>query len=271
LEEGSDKREDGNLHRATPLSVADIFLDTVYGDHVHQNPGSHSNGSVPDDAKWQDYWGQLVVFPSQTYDAPKGAVGTRFIEELAELILGILDRRINAEQFIVFQMVMLQRSREVTGASAIRRRITRWLDAWKERKFDMLVQSTVRDMESYLSSKQRGVTKEQRAKIFHGKMLQGNVRGAVRYLTDREQGGILLPDDIDEKTGDSVKEVLESKHPHARMPDVTSLPTYINTPDFVELDVTEEAVKKVARRLSGSAGGIRTNKVCIRCRVCRRM
>jgi hypothetical protein len=38
------------------------------------------------------------------------------------------------------------------------------------------------------------------------------------------------------------------------MPDFTSLPTYTNTPDFVKLDVTEEAVEKVARRLSGSAG-----------------
>jgi hypothetical protein len=75
----------------------------VYGDHVHQNPGNHLNGGVPANAKWQDYWKQLVVFPSQIYDALKGAVGTRFIEELAELILRILDRRINAEQFIVFQ------------------------------------------------------------------------------------------------------------------------------------------------------------------------
>jgi hypothetical protein len=72
-------------------------------------------------------------------------------------------------------MVMLQQSYEVTGASAIRCRITRRLDAWRESKFDMLVQSTVGDMESYLSSKRGGVTGEQRAKIFHGKMLQGNV------------------------------------------------------------------------------------------------
>jgi hypothetical protein len=124
---------------------------------------------------------------------------------LAELISGVLYQRIvNAEQFIVFQMVMLQQSYEVTGASAIRRIIMRQLDTWRESKFDMVVQSTVRDMGSYLSSKQGGVTGEQWAKIFHGKMLQGNVWGAVRYLTDREKGVFLLPDDIDKKTRDSV-------------------------------------------------------------------
>jgi hypothetical protein len=90
----------------------------------------------------------------------------------------MLNQRINAKQFIVFQMVMLQRSRKVTRASAIRRIITRRLDAWRESKFDMLVQSTVGDMESYLSSKRGGVTGEQRAKIFHGKMMQGDVRSS---------------------------------------------------------------------------------------------
>jgi hypothetical protein len=41
------------------------------------------------------------------------------VEELAELILGILDRKVNAEKFIVFQIVMQQWSRKVKGASAI--------------------------------------------------------------------------------------------------------------------------------------------------------
>jgi hypothetical protein len=68
-----------------------------------------------------------------------------------------------------------------------------------------------------LPSKEAGVTNEQQAKLFHGKMLRGDVRGAVRY---REKVGILLSDDIDKKTGDSIKEVVESKHPKVRMPDV---------------------------------------------------
>ncbi len=64
----------------------------------------------------------------------------------------------------------------------------------------------------------------------------------------------MQPNDIDEKTGDSVETVLRSKHPDARIPKPESLPQYDNTPDFVEVDITEDTVAKVARRPSGSAG-----------------
>jgi hypothetical protein len=84
-------------------------------------------------------------------------------------------------------------------------------------------------------------------------MLQGDVRGTVRYLTDREKG-ILQPTDMDEKTGDSVETILRSKHPDARIPKPESLPHYAHTPNFVKVNITVDAVKKVARRLSGSAG-----------------
>jgi hypothetical protein len=49
-------------------------------------------------------------------------------------------------------------------------------------------------------------------------------------------------------------EVLESKHPHARIPDANSLPNYSQTPNYVDVGITEECVKKVAQCLSSSAG-----------------
>ncbi len=30
-----------------------ISMDEVYGDHIHQNPGTHLNGGITDDALWQ--------------------------------------------------------------------------------------------------------------------------------------------------------------------------------------------------------------------------
>jgi hypothetical protein len=101
-------------------------------------------------------------------------------------------------------------------------------------------------MESLLSAKQGGLTPEQWAKMFHRKMLRGDVRSAVRYLTNREKGGILQPTGIDKKTGDSVKTVLRSKHPDARIPKPESLPHYAHTPNFVQVDITAEAVENVA-------------------------
>jgi hypothetical protein len=52
---GLENEHKGDLP-GNKLSDADRMLDTVYGDHVHQNAGQHLNGGVEDDQKWQDYW-----------------------------------------------------------------------------------------------------------------------------------------------------------------------------------------------------------------------
>jgi hypothetical protein len=109
---------------------------------------------------------------------------------------------LNAKKFIVFQIVILQHSPNGKQAKGIQKWILRRMEAWEVGKFTMLVQDTEQAMESFLTTKQGGeVTTDQQAKISHRKMLQGDVRGAVRYLTEREKGGILLPNDVDDKLG----------------------------------------------------------------------
>ena len=77
-------------------------------------------------------------------------------------------------------------------------------------------------------SKARGTTTpEQRTKTFHAKVLRGNLRGAVRYITEREQGGVLFPTDIDEKTGKPVLDSLKEKHPRNRTVNPSDLPQYL--------------------------------------------
>lgn len=41
------------------------------------------------------------------------------------------------------------------------------------------------------------------------------MRAAVNFILNKEKGGVLLPEDIDAKTGMTVKVALESKHPEA--------------------------------------------------------
>jgi hypothetical protein len=62
-------------------------------------------------------------------------------------------------------------------------------------------------------------------------------------------GRILLPDERDEKTGDTVLEVLKSKHPDARIPKASEFKAYNNCPEFLDLDITEEVCCTVAHRL----------------------
>jgi hypothetical protein len=80
------------------------------------------------------------------------------------------------------------------------------------------------------------------------------LRGAARLLTETDVAGVLMPNETDQKSGDTVPEALACKHPEARTPDVCNLPTYSETPDLVGVDITESVVQHVASRLSGAAG-----------------
>jgi hypothetical protein len=133
------------------ISEADLKMKEVYGDYVHQNDGSHLDGRIKEDGAWQEQWRKLIALPSQRYDAPNGAVGRRFVNILALDLEGICHCKWNSERFLVFQMVVLQKSKEVKTASAIRQRITTRLDAWEASKFDMLAQDTERTALAQLS------------------------------------------------------------------------------------------------------------------------
>ena len=98
----------------------------------------------------------------------------------------MLDRRWNSERFVVFQTVILQRDRHVTASRDIRRRIEKRLDAWEAGNHKMLVEDTLRSSTQYLTAVRREETAEHRAKTFHGLVLRGKLRTAVRWMTERE-------------------------------------------------------------------------------------
>ena len=87
----------------------------------------------------------------------------------------------------------------------------------------MLVEDTLRSCEEYLTVAQREETAEHRAQTYHSLVLRGKLRTAVRWITEREMGGVLQPDEKCMKTGYRVMEVLHTKHPEARTPTAASL------------------------------------------------
>ena len=122
------------------------------------------------------------------------------------------------------------------------------MDAWENGKFDVSVQDTHRAAVAQLSKMQGEETdEEQRGKVFSRLVLQGKLRSVVRHLAAREKGGVMLPDDTDAKTRDTVREALESsKHPELRVPDISVVEERESSPDFGELDVTADTIEKVA-------------------------
>ena len=64
---------------------------------------------------------------------------------------------------------------------------------------------------------------EHRAQTFHNLVLRGKLWTVVRWITERDTGGVLQPGDRCTKTGDQVREVLHSKHPESQAPTAASL------------------------------------------------
>ena len=105
------------------MNVGRRKLTEVYGDYVRQNDGTTQDGGVTEDVDWQERWRKVVGLPPQRYNVPNGKIGGLFVKTVAEELQGVTERRWNSERFIVFQSVILQRSREVKKAKDIRRRI----------------------------------------------------------------------------------------------------------------------------------------------------
>ena len=198
------------------------------------------------------------------YDAPSGKVGRRFVGTLGAEMQGVRDRRWNSERFIVFQTVILQRARHVTASHAIRRQTVKRLDAWGAGKHAMLVGDTLRSCEEYLTAARREETAEHRAQTYHSLVLRGKLRSAVRWINERETGGVLQPGDRCEKMGDWVLEVLRTKHPEARTPTAACLESYTGRPpELTPVDITYDTVTAVGGRLLGGAGPGGTDSVSL--------
>ena len=68
----------------------------------------------------------------------------------------------------------------------------------------------------------------------------------------------MQPDELaEDRTGtinETVTSVLEGKHPSRTIPSCAKLEMYEETPIFIPVDITEEAIESVAQKLSGSSG-----------------
>ena len=114
---------------------------------------------------------------------------------------------------LIFVMVVLQQVEGVTGRQHIIKRINRRLKDWEAGKFKMLVETSYREGLMFLGRGQREMLEAKVHLQYNNLLIAEKIREAVRFLTERDQGGILLPTDACTKTGKPVEEVLRDKHP----------------------------------------------------------
>ena len=78
--------------------------------------------------------------PFCRYNVPGGKIGRNFVRTLNEKLHAVCDRRWNSERFIVFQTVILQRSRHAAAPHSIQRRIEKRIDTWESGRHKILVE-----------------------------------------------------------------------------------------------------------------------------------
>ena len=124
---------------------------------------------------------------------------------------------------------------------------------WKDDFLEELIQE-VELCDKKLPKSVSKMSEEKEINLFSGMIMQGKIRQALRFITDRsETGGILSPDD-DSGTGKTVQQVLQSKHPEQKTTNPDAFIVCEELPVLIDVDVTSEHILKTASTLSGGAG-----------------
>ena len=87
-------------------------------------------------------------------------------------------------------------------------------------------------------------------------MLEGNVRAAVRWLTERSGGGVLKPSDSTTigRSSMTVFDALSLKHPDPCVPPDWAIPSMDNLPFLEDSEITGSHILSVAHQIQGGAG-----------------
>ncbi len=247
-----------NTPPALPPS-ADQKLTEVFGDTIHRNDGRHLDGGIADDQCWQRRYDAIVANSHTLYLPPQGRIGAAVITQLAAELRGVRERKWNSERPLAFAACVLRRRHGCVRAADIKRRIEKRLSLWQEGRFDALIQDITTSALADAGPRSLPPDDDTIARRFNSKVLDGELRAAVRQLTARNSGGILGPDDACTKTGRKVSEVLADKHPPLRTPDIAepdriAFQDYGTPPDIIPIDCPNGDAEKVSRKLRGSAG-----------------
>ena len=127
---------------------------------------------------------EAIAFTNCQYDPPGGAVGRSLVDLLSEEVTLLGRGRVKSECLIVFLIVLLQHNEMVRKGADIRRLLKRCMTAWREEKFEELLQEAVTHVHCSLMKKwsKVGITEadeKHTIEVFTSLMLRGQVRSAV--------------------------------------------------------------------------------------------
>ena len=229
----------------------DKLMKIAYGEPL-RGCGSFDRSDV-----WYKRWKTLVFLQSKHYEIPGGAIGRRYVDLLSEEVSQVGAGNYSSDRVIAFSALMLQRDRMIKRSCDVRRVIERRMDLWKNQEFNVLLQEAIRCDKSLKNTRKSDMNKDHVTKVFTKLMLQGKIRAAVRWLSEKARGGILHPmDQVESKVSVKLQvwEVLRNKHPNPSIPSNDPLIENEVLPEFEDVEICRSHVLKVVRQIQGGTG-----------------
>jgi hypothetical protein len=135
----------------------------------------------------------VVAHPHPMYNPPKGGLGQRVVSTMAREFGGIGERRWNSKCALLFTACVLHKSPGVIRARDIKRWVEHRLQLWTDGHYDALVHNIVGEAIRGAGSGRGTADKDIIARKYNSMVLNGKLRAAVHFATDRGGGGVLLP------------------------------------------------------------------------------
>ena len=98
------------------------------------------------------------------------------------------------------------------------------------------------------------VSDDEAVKIFDRLVMQGKLRSACRFITERDGGVRVMPPEEDARNGKTVFDGLLDKHPEQAEANRDAFENCNDLPFLVDVDITGSHIEKAARSFTGGAG-----------------
>ena len=166
----------------------DMFMCKAYGAPLLSSAGP------PNSSPLYHLWITVVHHGGRHYSLPSGSVGRKHTDLLNQELQYFVSGSYCAEWVIVFSSLMLQRDRLVHKCCDIRRLLDCRMSLWIDNQYDVLLQEAICCDHSLRNSHRSSAVNhaDHVTRVFTKLMLEGNVRAAVRWVTERGAGGGLL-------------------------------------------------------------------------------
>ena len=173
-------------------------------------------------ARFRSMYDEVVHWRRNVFLLPYGAAGNKFVDELARLIQAFASgsalRPIAWMAVAVASQLLLQRPHHNSKASENADHLQRRLTLWKDGGFEELL-AEARTLQNHLPRWPQNQSPENSNSVsdvvFSNLVYHGKISAASSYICQESSRGVLKPPDMDEATGQSVRQSLLDKHPPA--------------------------------------------------------